>query len=91
MNHKNNAIDENLPSTFSQNTKNFSKSLQYQFSVGAFLAFLTIGLVTFVSLQNNNAAKYVASFVAGLFGFTAIEVLRSSVKDAQRHDVKKDF
>jgi hypothetical protein len=91
MNNENNAIYENPQPTFSQNTKGFSLSLRYQFSVGAFLALLTIGLVIFASWQNNNSAKYVASFVAGLFGFTAIEVLRSSIKDAQRHDIEKDF
>lgn len=53
-----------------------------QLYIGIMLIGATIFLVYLLStesFQRNNTARYVASFVAGLFGFTAIETLRRSV------------
>lgn len=64
--------------------KKDSRSQRYQrrLYVGVILTSATLLLVYMLatdSFQKSNAARYVASFVAGLFGFTAIETLRRSL------------
>ena len=63
--------------------KKDSRSQRYQrLYVGIVLTSATLILVCMLatdSFQKSNAARYVASFVAGLFGFTAIETLRRSL------------
>jgi hypothetical protein len=64
--------------------KKDSKSQRYQrrLYVGIFLASTTVFLVYLLStnsFQRSSSARYVASFVAGLFGFTAIETLRRAL------------
>lgn len=54
----------------------------YRLYTGMALTVATIGLVAMIStdaFQNSPSARYVASFVAGLFGFTAIETLRGGL------------
>lgn len=58
------------------------KSQIYRLYTGMALTVATIGLVSMIStdaFQNSAAARYVASFVAGLFGFTAVETLRGGL------------
>lgn len=64
--------------------KKDSRSRRYQqrLYVGIVLTSASLFLVCMLStdsFQKSNAARYVASFVAGLFGFTAIETLRRSL------------
>ncbi|MFN6466161.1 MAG: hypothetical protein RMZ41_030695 [Nostoc sp. DedVER02] len=59
-----------------------SQRSQRRLYVGTFLTTITLFLVYLIatdSFQKSDAARYVASFVAGLFGFTAIETLRRSL------------
>ena len=52
--------------------------------IGIFLTLATISsllLLSTDSLAKNNSARYVTSFVTGLFGFTAIEMLRRSLDE----------
>ncbi len=54
------------------------KSVQRLY-VGVILTGATVFLVYLLAteaFQRNNAARYVASFITGLFGYTAIETLR---------------
>jgi hypothetical protein len=54
----------------------------YRLYTGMALTVATIGLVSMLStdaFQNSASARYVASFIAGLFGFTAIEMLRGGL------------
>lgn len=64
--------------------REISKSQRYQrrLYIGMVLTGVTLYLVYMLStdsFQKSNAARYVGSFVAGLFGFTAIETLRRSL------------
>jgi hypothetical protein len=53
----------------------------YRLCVGTLLTSATLCLVLMLSTESfqNNQSRYVASFIAGLFGFTAIETLRYRV------------
>jgi hypothetical protein len=54
----------------------------FRLYTGLALTVATISLVSMIStdaFQNSPSARYVASFIAGLFGFTAIETLRDGL------------
>jgi cytochrome c biogenesis protein CcdA len=54
----------------------------YRLYTGMTLTLATLTLVYMTStdiFQNSQSARYVASFIAGLFGFTAIETLRGGL------------
>ncbi len=54
----------------------------FRLYTGFALTVATISLVSMIStdpFQNSPSARYVASFIAGLFGFTAIEALRDGL------------
>jgi hypothetical protein len=64
----------------SQNSK--QPYYQRRLYVGLVLTGSTLLLILLIGtdyFQRSNSARYVASFVAGLFGFTAIETLRRSI------------
>jgi hypothetical protein len=49
---------------------------------GITMTAVTVSLVVLIAspiLERSNSARYVASFVAGLFGYTAIETFRRSL------------
>lgn len=62
--------------------KHRSKRHQRGLFVGTILTIATVVLVYMLptdSFQDSDSARYVASFIAGLFGFTAVETLRRTL------------
>jgi hypothetical protein len=57
-------------------------SRYFKFMAGITLTAATVGLVVLISsprLQGSDSARYIASFITGMFGFAAIETIRRSL------------
>lgn len=72
------------PETYKYPNKSFAVKI-IQLTIGIFLSVSTIYLIILISgqsFQKNNSVRHVASFVAGMFGFTAIQVLRQTLDES---------
>jgi hypothetical protein len=78
------SIRENVPSQDSVSNKLPPREQEFlkRFFVGTTLLFSTLALVFWLgepNFQKSNSARYVASFLAGLFGFAAVETFRREI------------
>ena len=64
----------------------YSKNLSAGLGVGIVLTSSTLALIVLLGtsdFQKSNSARYVASFLAGLFGFAAVETFRRTLQESK--------
>ena len=88
------SIRENVPSQDSVSNKLPPREQEFlkrfiRFFMGTTLLFSTLALVLLLgepNFQKSNSARYVASFLAGLFGFATVETFRHEIDQSKKSE-----